>query len=141
MLSLVVVRKLLPFVLNLCCGNKWNLFSQLDKSSCWHWDPEIFCFPSFFVLFLCFTLFFGLFINPSNFQTELRLLCWEGCKPPRSDHTGAETQPTCKPTTAVQTTTESGRIKSHVTASGRIKSHVVALQNLNCRHANSEYLK
>ena len=30
--------------------------------------------------------------------------CWEGSKPPGSDHTRAEAQTTCIPTTAVQTT-------------------------------------
>jgi len=36
-------------------------------------------------------------------KTLLRLLCWEGSKPPGSDHTRAEAQITCVPKTAVHT--------------------------------------
>ena len=54
-------------------------------------------------LFVC--LFVGLFVCwIKTRQNILRLLCWEGSKPPGSDHTRAEAQTTCIPKTAVQTT-------------------------------------
>ena len=37
-------------------------------------------------------------------KTVLRLLCWEGSKPPGSDHTRAEAQTTCVTKTAAHTT-------------------------------------
>ena len=54
---------------------------------------------SFLTVFVC------LFVcwNKTR-KTILRLLCWEGSKPPGSDHTRAEAQTTCVPKTAAQTT-------------------------------------
>ena len=49
----------------------------------------------FVCLFVCWN---------KTLKTLLCLLCWEGSKPPASDHTWEEAQTTCVPKAAAQTT-------------------------------------
>ena len=49
-----------------------------------------------------FSLFVWLFLEIK--PGKLRLLCWEGSKPPGGDHTRAEAQTTCEPKIAAHTT-------------------------------------
>jgi len=57
------------------------------------------CVPCLGIIFVCFCLFVG--IKPEKLYSAS---CWEGSKPPGSDHTRTETQTMCVPKTAVQTT-------------------------------------
>jgi len=73
-----------------------------------HWSatamPAASCAQLLFgCVFVC--LFVCLFVRWNETRkTILRLLCWEGSKPPGSDHTRVEAQTTCVPKTAAQNT-------------------------------------
>jgi len=71
--------------------------------------------------FICF--FVCLFIKP---EKPYSASCWEGSKPPGSDHTQAEAQTTCIPKAAIQTT-YIFRIPSHQTASPHALYDVLVL--------------